>query len=106
MCRNTLLECSPWGPSKTDHLQRLAKMLHCCLTVLLIVTKNPAPPPLTCTMLGCAMVLLMAASMIAMRSRFSAPDMRAGRIIVLTATVLPRHKPAQQQPPWGRTFNP
>jgi hypothetical protein len=42
------------------------------------------------------MVLLIAASIIAMRSRFSAPDMRAGNIIVLTATVLPRHKPAAQ----------
>lgn len=31
--------------------------------------------------------------MTAMRSRFSAPDICAGRTIVLTATVLPRHSP-------------
>jgi hypothetical protein len=36
----------------------------------------------------------MAASMMAMRSRFSAPLILAGRIIVLIATVLPRHVPA------------
>lgn len=39
----------------------------------------------------------MAASMIAMRSRFSAPDILAGRIMVLTATTLPRHMPAGEQ---------
>ena len=37
--------------------------------------------------------LLIAASMTSMRSRFSAPLMRAGRIIVLMATLLPRHTP-------------
>jgi hypothetical protein len=45
-------------------------------------------------MLGWFMTLLMAASMMAMRSRFSAPLILAGRIIVLMATLLPRHMPA------------
>jgi hypothetical protein len=43
------------------------------------------------------MVLLIAASMTAILSRFSAPDILAGSTIVLTATVLPRHRPAMQQ---------
>jgi hypothetical protein len=43
------------------------------------------------------MVLLIAASMIAIRSRFSAPDILAGNIMVFTATVLPRHSPAGQR---------
>ena len=53
----------------------------------------PAPGP-TCTMLGCSMAVLMAVSMTSMRSRFSAPLMRAGRIMVFTATVVPRQRPA------------
>lgn len=40
------------------------------------------------------MVLLIAASMTAILSRFSVPDILAGSTMVLTATVLPRHKPA------------
>lgn len=71
---------------------------------LRFTAQHQTQPLLTCTMLGCAMVLLMAASMIAMRSRFSAPDMRAGRIIVFTATVLPRHRPAAQTNTMGAVF--
>lgn len=39
------------------------------------------------------MVELIAASIMAIRSRFSAPDILAGSTIVLTATVEPRHSP-------------
>lgn len=49
----------------------------------------------TCTMLGWFMALDMAASMMAMRSCFSAPLILAGRIMVLMATVVPRHSPAR-----------
>jgi hypothetical protein len=52
-----------------------------------------AAPKTTCTMLGCVMALLMAASMMAMRSRFWAPLMWAGSSIVLTATTAPCHRP-------------
>jgi hypothetical protein len=50
------------------------------------------------------MALLIAASMTAILSRFSVPDILAGKTIVLTATVLPLHKPVGQcalksQPP-------
>lgn len=55
--------------------------------------KKPAP---TCTMFGWFMMLLIAASMMAMRSRFSAPDILAGSTMVLMATVLPRHTPSAQ----------
>jgi hypothetical protein len=54
----------------------------------------PTPAPPTCTMLGCCSTDEIAASMRAIRSRFSAPLMRAGRIMALTATWLPRHRPA------------
>jgi hypothetical protein len=40
------------------------------------------------------MALLIAASMTAILSRFSAPDILAGNTIVLTATVDPRQRPA------------
>lgn len=43
------------------------------------------------------MALLIAASMTAILSRFSVPDILAGRTIVFTATVLPRQRPAQTQ---------
>ncbi len=47
-----------------------------------------APPLLTCTMLGCARELLMAASIKSIFSRFSSPDMDSGRMMVLTATCM------------------
>jgi hypothetical protein len=47
----------------------------------------------TCMMLGWLSALLMAASMIAIFSRFSWPLMAAGSTIVLTATTVPRHRP-------------
>ena len=47
----------------------------------------------TCTMLGWLRLDEIAASMTAIFSRFSAPLMLAGRIIVLIATTVPRHRP-------------
>ena len=51
--------------------------------------------------LGCASELLMAASMMAIFSRFSAPLMLAGSRIVFTATTVPRHRPRYTLPNCG-----
>ena len=54
---------------------------------------DAAPARLACTMLGWFMALETAASMMAIRSCFSAPLMRAGRTMTLIATVVWRHSP-------------
>lgn len=67
---------------------------------------DPPPPmlgcaplrPRTCTMLGWVSAVLMAASMMAIFSRLAAPLMPAGRMMVLTATSLPRHRPRKTWP--------
>jgi hypothetical protein len=52
-----------------------------------------------CTMLGWFIALLMAASMIAIRSLFSTPLILAGRTMVFMATVVPLHTPAKGAAP-------